>query len=213
MSELYGRKKSADPPKRVCWDACAWIGYIAGEPDKIAPLRWIWGAAQRGGYEIWTSTYAYLEVLKIRAERGDPIPIEESNRIIDEMFQQPHVKRVQLDVEIARLARAIKQHHHDAGLKSRPDAIYVATAAYYNLDELHTWDTRHLLPFDGKILRRDGTPLRILIPGEEVARELFARSRTIAETPDEATMVDAEVSKATSERDADFRGTMRGLRG
>jgi predicted nucleic acid-binding protein len=164
----------ADPPKRVCWDACAWIGYIAGEPDKITPLRWIWDAAQRGGYEIWTSTYAYLEVLKIRAGSDDPIPIEESNRIIDEMFQQPHVKRVQLDVEIARLARAIKQKHHDAGLKSRPDAIYVATAAYHNLDELHTWDRHHLLPFDNKILRRDGKPLRILIPGQEVAGELFA---------------------------------------
>jgi predicted nucleic acid-binding protein len=164
----------ADPPKRVCWDACAWIGFIAGEPDKIRPLRMIWDSAQRGGYEIWTSTYAYLEVLKIRAEGGDPIPIEESNRMIDEMFQQPHVKRVQLDVEVARLARAIKQKYHDAGLKSRPDSIYVATAAYYNLDELHTWDKQHLLPFDGLILRRDGKPLRILIPGPEVVGPLFA---------------------------------------
>ncbi len=116
----------ADPPKRVCWDACAWIGYIAGEPDKIQPLRLIWDTAQRGGYEIWTSTYAYLEVLKIRADADDPIPVEESNKTIDEMFQQPHVKRVQLDIEIARLARSLKQKYHDEGLASRPDTIYLA---------------------------------------------------------------------------------------
>jgi len=160
----------------VCWDACAWIGYIAGEPDKIRPLRLIWELAQRGVYEIWTSTYDYLEVLKIRADDGDPVPVDESLRRIDEMFSQPHVKRVQLDVEVARLARLLKLTHHDAGLAKRSDAIYAATAAYYNLEELHTWDQRHLLPFDRKILRRDGIPLRIIIPGPEVEGPLFAAS-------------------------------------
>jgi predicted nucleic acid-binding protein len=134
----------------------------------------IWEGAQRGGYEIWTSVYAYLEVLKIRADSADPIPLEESNRIIDEMFQQHHVRRVQLDVEIARLARDLKQRYHDQGLASRPDTIYLATALYYNLDELHTWDRKHLLQFDRKIKRRDGEFLRILIPGSEVAGPLFA---------------------------------------
>jgi hypothetical protein len=112
--------------------------------------------------------YSYLEVLKIKEATGDPISLGESNRRIDEMFQQAHVKRVQLDTEVARFARSLKQAHHDAGLKSRPDSIHVATAAYYNLDELHTWDRSHILPFDGKILRRDGVPLRILIPNVTV---------------------------------------------
>jgi hypothetical protein len=97
----------ADPPRRVCWDACAWIGFIAGEPDKIGPLRQIWDSAQRGGYEIWTSTYAYLEVFKIRSEIGDPIPPEESDRRIDDTFKQPHVKLVQLDSEVANLPRGL----------------------------------------------------------------------------------------------------------
>ncbi len=168
----------ADPPKRVCWDACAWIGFVSQEPDKIQPLRMIWDAAQRGGYEIWTSTYAYLEVLKAKDENGDPIPVEESNRIIDEMFQQPHVRRVQLDVEVARMARDLKNRYHVEGLRKRSDAIYLATALYYNLDELHTWDRRDLLPFDQKIKRRDGKPLRIIIPGSEVAGPLFAAQPT-----------------------------------
>jgi PIN domain nuclease of toxin-antitoxin system len=151
-------------PRMVYWDACAWIGFINEEAAKIGPLRYIWESARRGEHEIWTSVYSYLEVLKIKAESGDQIPIDESNRRIDEMFQQPHVKRVQLDTEVARFARSLKQTHHDAGLKSRPDSIHIATAAYYNLDELHTWDNAHILPFDGKIMRRDGKPLRILIP-------------------------------------------------
>jgi predicted nucleic acid-binding protein len=164
----------ADPPRKVYWDACAWIGFINGEPDKIRPLRGIWDDASRGKYEIWTSVYSYLEVIKIKAPDADPISVEESCRRIDEMLQQPFVKRVQLDMEVARFARSLKLAHHDAGLTSRPDAIHVATAAYYNLDELHTWDKAHILPFDGKIFRRDGTPLRILIPGPEVDGPLFA---------------------------------------
>ena len=151
-------------PRRVYWDACAWIGFINEEAAKIRPLRYIWEGALRGEYEIWTSVYSYLEVLKIKEATGDPISLEESNHRIDEMFQQSYVKRVQLDTEVDRFARSIKQIYHDAGLKSRPDAIHIATAAYYNLDELHTWDRSHILPFDGKILRRDGVPLRILIP-------------------------------------------------
>jgi predicted nucleic acid-binding protein len=198
----------ADPPKRVCWDACAWIGYISGEPDKIRPLRLIWDLAQRGAYEIWTSTYAYLEVLKIRAENGDPIPVDESLMRIDEMFEQPHVKRVQLDTEIARFARALKLAHHDAGLASRPDAIYAATAAYHNLDELHTWDRRHLLSFDNKIMRRDGTPLRILIPGPEVQGPLFAlpapNQLTDADTDDATAPAETapEISTPSSDENA-----------
>lgn len=151
-------------PRRVYWDACAWIGFINEEPAKIGPLRYLWERAQQGEYEIWTSVYSYLEVLKISEVSGDPISLEESNRRIDEMFQQPFVQRVQLDTEVARFARLIKQTHHNAGLKSRPDAIHIATAAYYNLAELHAWDRSHILPFDNKILRRDGTPLRILVP-------------------------------------------------
>ena len=176
----------ADSPQRVYWDACAWIGFICEEPAKIGPLRFIWDAARRGKYEIWTSVYSYLEVLKIRAVNGDPISVEESIKRIDDMFQQPFVKRVQLDTEVARFARSLKLAHHDAGLTSRPDAIHIAIAAYYNLEELHTWDGRHILPFDGKIMRRDGNPLRIRIPGPEVeGLPLFAALPPPTPVPDQ----------------------------
>jgi predicted nucleic acid-binding protein len=184
----------ADPPKRVYWDACAWIGFINEEPEKILPLRHIWEAAQRAEYEIWTSVYSYLEVLKIKAPSGDPISVAESNRRVDDMFQQAHVKRVALDTEIARFARQVKQTHHDAGLKSRPDAIHVATAAYYNLDEFHTWDNAHILPFDHKIERRDGKTLHILIPGPEVLGPLFA---LLAPKPKKPTMPKTKGNRTT----------------
>jgi predicted nucleic acid-binding protein len=175
--------KLADP-QQVYWDACAWIGFINDESAKIGPLRYVWERATRGECEMWTSVYSYLEVLKIKEASGDPISLEESNRRIDEMFQQPHVKRVQLDTEIARFARSIKQTHHDAGLKSRPDAIHIAKAAYHNLDELHTWDSAHILPFDGKIMRHDGAPLRILIPNVTgLEGTLFEFAAPAAPTP------------------------------
>ena len=80
------------------------------------------------------------------------------------MFGQPHVQMVQVDQIVAKLARDLRRLHGDDGLKGRPDAIHLATAVHYNLDEFHTWDGQHLLPLNGKILRRVGKLLPIIIP-------------------------------------------------
>ena len=75
---------------------------------------------------------------------------------------------MQLDIPIARRVRHLRRSLGEHGLKSRPDAIHVATAAFWNLDELHTWDREHLLDLNGLVARRDGRPLTIRIPGTEV---------------------------------------------
>ena len=153
--------------KRVYWDSCAWIGLVNCEPNKINPLRAIWEAAHRGEFEIWTSAYAYLEVIKGHSEYGTPYPPEESDKIIEEMLSQPYVQRIQLDVPIAKLARKLKRDYHEEGLRKRPDAVHLASALYHNCDEMHTWDKKDLLHLTGKINRRDGRPLIIKIPGPD----------------------------------------------
>jgi predicted nucleic acid-binding protein len=160
-------KELASNPLRVYWDACAWIGLINSEPDKIHPLRSVWEDAEKGKYELWTSTYVYLELMKGTAAHGDPYPPEESDAVFELALEQPYVKRVQLDVQIGKLARKLKRDYHSDGLSKRADAIHLATALYYNLEEMHTWDRQDLLGFDGKINRRDGKPLAIKIPGPD----------------------------------------------
>lgn len=155
----------ADAGRRFYWDACAWIGFINLESQKLNSLRAIWDEAKAGKCSIWTSVYSYVEVFKVKDDAGDAISVKDSISRVETMFSQPHVEMVQVDSIVARLARDLRIRHGDDGLDNRPDAIHVATAAHYNLDELHTWDKSHLLPLDGKVLRRDGAPLPIVKPG------------------------------------------------
>ena len=154
----------ADTTKRVYWDACAWIGFINAEKEKITALRTVWENAKRGKYEIWTSTFSYLEVMHGINKAGQPYSPEEYDVVLYELFEQPHVERVQVDVEVAKLARSVKRKYHPT-LASRADAIHLATALYWNCEELHTYDGGHLLPLNGKIARRDGIILTIIVPG------------------------------------------------
>lgn len=136
------------------------------------PLRVIWEAAQRGEFEIWTSTFSYLEVLYVKNAFGEAYSHEKHDAAIFAALESPYVRRVQLDVEVAKLARTMKRLHHPM-LGKRSDAIHLATAAYYNVEELHTWDGSDLLPLNGKILRRDGVFLPVRIPGPEMHGPLF----------------------------------------
>lgn len=163
----------AEPPRKVYWDACAWIGFINAEPGKLFSLRSIWEEAQRGKYQIWTSVYSYLEVYK--AKDGDGSRVKETSlEKIEAIFSQDFVERVQLDSVVAKLARDLRIKHDEDGLSNRPDAIHLATAVHHNLEELHTWDQSHLLGLNGKINRRDGVLLPIIKPaGDHVAGPMF----------------------------------------
>lgn len=163
----------ADPPPRYYWDSCAWIGFINEEADKLTPLRQIWKNAQRAQCEIWTSTFTYIEVMRGQPGYGQAYPPEEEDARVFAMIEQPFVHRVQVDTEVAKMARSFKRAHHPT-LSKRADAIHLATAAYANADELHTWDKSDLLPFDGKITRRDGRPLKICVPQAIPEGPLFA---------------------------------------
>lgn len=163
----------ADPAKKIYWDSCAWIGFFNNEPDKVTPLRVIWGAAEKGKYEIYTSTFSYVEVIHGKQLYGQPYPPEDYDAKVFDAFEQPHVKRAQLDTEVAKLARSLRRLFHPV-LAKRSDAIHMATAMYHNCEELHTWDEAHLTPLDGRVQRRDGASLRILQPGPVLPGGLFA---------------------------------------
>lgn len=158
--------------ERIYWDACAWIAFFNKERGKVAALRSIWEDASRGRYQILTSVYNYLEVIHGVNEIGAPYPPEEYDEIVFSHFNQPHVERVVFDVEVAKLARALKRQHHPT-LGKRPDAIHLATAAFWNCSCLHTYDGSDLLPLHNKVQRRDGQLLAIRWPGAEPVGPLF----------------------------------------
>ena len=175
----------ADKPIRIYWDACAWIGLVNSEPDKITTLRLVWEAAQRGHFQIWTSTYIYLEFLKGAAPHGQSYNDEQHDASVENLLAQPFVNRVQLDTPIARTARKLRRDLNDGGLCHRPDAIHLSTALFYNVQELHTYDKSHLLQFDGKLKCRDGSILKINKPNP-----LYFGQTLFSETPNGTPPID-----------------------
>jgi predicted nucleic acid-binding protein len=158
--------------QRAYWDSCAWLGLINAEPAKVKSLEYIFEAARRGQYEIWTSTLAHVEVFRLKIEENLPKPYDEDS--LDKIraaLEQPFVKLIPLDLEIGRKARQLRRDL--SGLRSPADAIHLASALIKSVDPLHTWDGSHLLPFDGKLACKNGKLLRICVPSEPGHGPLF----------------------------------------
>ena len=70
-------------------------------------------------------------------------------------------------------------------LKQKADAIHLATAAYTNVDALHTYDgsgkseRSKLLSLDNKVPKRDGKLLRISMPDQDADGPLFGGTKDL----------------------------------
>lgn len=152
----------ANSPKRVAWDACAWIAHILKEKiqqpngvveDRGAMCRQVLAAAEKNILEVAVSAFSLAEVVA----KGSGV--EES--VIRAYFDNDYILMVAVDTVVGDKARSLMLADHP-GLKP-PDSIYLATACITNADELHTFD-RRLLALDGKIDKQDGTRLIIRKP-------------------------------------------------
>lgn len=155
----------ADPIPRYYWDTCAWLGMINQEPNKLSVLKHLWGQAQKGQCEIWTSTFTYIEAVYGHPPHGQPYNPADDDPTIFAVLEQPFVRRVQLDSEVAKLARQLRRDNWDTVKIIKPDSIHLATALHYNVTQLHTWDGSHLLPFHNKLKCKNNTLLPIIKPG------------------------------------------------
>lgn len=157
--------------KKVYWDACAWLGLLNGEADKAQELEVVWEKAKHGEVEIWTSAFCVAEVYKVKCE-GEKIGLSpENDDKIDDLFNQDWVYIAQVDLAIARLAKSLLRSQ--AKLSKPSDGIHLATAIYWNVDQLHTWDASDLLGIVCK--RADGEILEICKPAMIDGENLFNR--------------------------------------
>ena len=138
----YERAVLADT-KKVYWDSCVWISLINQEAGRVENCQAMVEAAKK-----CSGVNGQIEGSK------DPD--------FEAFIEQDFVTEVQVDHDIAVVARRLLRSNQQ--LKKPADAIHLATAVLYNLDEFHTYDGDNLLPLDGKIPRRDGVMLRICVP-------------------------------------------------
>jgi predicted nucleic acid-binding protein len=156
---------------RVYWDSCVWIGLLNEEPVILDSAKWAIERAEKGEIEIWSSNLVLAEVFKVKTNNGDKALLAAKDAEFDKLYNQPFIQRVQVDADIAREARRLLRAG-TAGLKRPNDAIHLASAVWWNLDELYTHDHDDLLRLDGTIKRRDGKNLKICKPPPRVQAQL-----------------------------------------
>lgn len=144
------------------WDACAWIGLINQEPDKIDSLRYVIEEAQKGKIEIWTSTFTLAEVFKKKCSSNQAALDPADDTAFEDYLAQDFVQRVQVDTDVGTAARRLLRKFPT--LRKPQDAIHAATAALNDVDELHTFDGNDLLALDGQIPMANGQRLKICKP-------------------------------------------------
>jgi predicted nucleic acid-binding protein len=155
----------ATSPRRIYWDACAWIALIQNEKirasngrlleDRGGLCRVVIEAAKAGAVEILTSTLSLAEVCK------DPAIRSQGADAVSDFFENDYLLLVNVDRLAGERARRLMTGGY-SGLKP-PDAVHVATAAVSGVEEMHTFDDK-LLNLDGLIDKADGTKLKICKP-------------------------------------------------
>ncbi|HLJ13257.1 MAG TPA: type II toxin-antitoxin system VapC family toxin [Bryobacteraceae bacterium] len=140
------------------WDSDVFISRIQKTLGRIEDLRAITDAAERGDVTIVTSFLTEVEVVKLK-ELG--LLDEETERMVAQFFENDYLSVRVVDRFVAEKARPIVRQ-----FKLKPtDAVHVATALLMEVDVLHTYDERHLLPLNGQIDKLDGgSKLRIEKP-------------------------------------------------
>jgi len=163
--------------RKVYWDSCAWLGLLNREADRSRELEIIYNAAKDGLYELWTSTYSLVEVNRFSVENGKAKPLApEQLAKIEHLFNQPFIKLIPVDMDIASNARRL--FRETPGLRKKQDAIHLASALKWPVEALHTYDGSDLLHLSNKFKNRGGEPLLICVPDETSDGPLFSHGKT-----------------------------------
>lgn len=155
-------------PKRIYWDACAWLAFIKQETIEVdgkkenrhQMCKQILLAAEKGLLEIATSALTLSEVCKSPELKESPVDN------LPAFFDKSYILLVTVDKAIGLKAQAM-QLAGMSGLKP-VDAIHLASALASNSTELHTFDTK-LLNKSKHVAGKDGKPLIICKPGDNDA--------------------------------------------
>lgn len=148
------------------WDSSCFLGWLLGEPDKIAECQGVVQAAQDGELKVITSALTLTEVIKLKNHASLKKEDEETIKIF---FQNGFIIIRNVDRFIAEYARDLMWSYPHLWPK---DSIHAATAIMSNADVLDTFDN-DLLRLDGQIgnptirITRPDLPYEMVLESEE----------------------------------------------
>ena len=139
------------PKARFCWDACVFIAFLKGEAraeEEAAGMREVLEMMRMGRAHIITSALISSEVLNRAADKT------KARDKLRELVSRPGFTVIDANLAISDRAGEYRERVNFSGVSltlKRNDAVYVATAALYGADALHT--------FDPVLLALDRSPL------------------------------------------------------
>jgi predicted nucleic acid-binding protein len=137
--------------RRIYWDACVFLSYINGLPDRLTIIDELLRLARAGEFELLTSSLSHAEVAFAEIEKTNGQLDPEIEAKIDSLWQPSSpVRTVEFFDLIGVEARGLMRQGISQGwgaLKAN-DAMHLATARRMQVSEMHTYDGR-LLKWDG----------------------------------------------------------------
>lgn len=146
------------------WDACIWIELIVqSNAENTDRCKYVVELARTGKAQIWTSVFTLAEVYKRKCYKTNKSIPEEKDDVFDDFIEQEFVRKIQVDLDVARVARRLLRTYKK--LRKPQDAVHVASCLLYNIDAMHTFDGNDLLHLDGLLPLKDKSGhLKICIP-------------------------------------------------
>jgi predicted nucleic acid-binding protein len=154
--------------RRIYLDACVFLSYINGEPERLPSIDALLDEARRGEIELLTSVVSITEVAFGKAEQDGQSPDAATLEKIENLWRPPSpIKLVDFYDLLAEEARAVVRMAIPTGAKPiKPmDAIHVATAKWWSASAFYTYDEK--LPPWGPTLGltiEEPSPLRPHLP-------------------------------------------------
>ena len=147
-------------PKTTCvvWDANVTIDAIQQDAEHWQDIAPYLKEAENGRLTIVLSEVTVSEVTTLNGLNGVGVSVQDQARLIRDWLENPYIVRRTFDRGIAELAVELGRLHH---IKRAGDKAVVATAVFYEVPIIHTYDGK-LLALDG--LTHGTFSLRIVKP-------------------------------------------------
>jgi len=156
-------------PDAAVWDTCVLISAIQQTQDKHAD-RWAQIApfladAERGEFRIVLSELVRAELLNLQDMGSSGMTVQEQRKLIKRFLEHSYIVWRPVNRAITIEAGRIRQRHKI----TTPDAIMLATAVYWDIPLVHTYDGQGRRPgtmmrLHNRLKTRDGKKIAIEVP-------------------------------------------------
>ncbi len=130
--------------EKIYWESSCFIALLKKEEGRIRACQGTIDKAEKNELIIVTSAITFIEVVKLPGET--PLKREAENTI-RKFFENSFINVREVDRQIGIIARDLMWKHE--GLRPN-DSIHIATAIFYKIPKLHSFDERHFLKLNSK---------------------------------------------------------------